>query len=191
MMQEEQERILRMVEEGQISAEEAGELLSALGGEEGISAAEGAPAAAIDQPLEPLEKPWEVPFFGGLIVALLGTFGLWRRRGRGGILAIGAWGTVLFGMVVAAAGFWSRDVPWLHLRVEEKDGDKISLSFPLPLFLANWFLGMARSYVDEDTAAHLDSASGFIEALRTEQQVEPFSIRVDEGDGDRVHIYIA
>jgi len=188
-MSEEQERILQMVAEGQISAAEGNELLTALG-EEGE--AEGVPAVA--RPEAPLERAWEIPFFGGLMVALLGSFGLLRRDRRrgpvGGLKGIGAWGTFLLGLMVAGVGLWSRNVPWLHLRVQEQDGDKISLSFPLPLFLANWFLGIARTYVDEETAAHLESAAGFIEALREDPEGEPFTIQVDEGDGDRVLIYI-
>ena len=183
-MSEERARILGMVEQGKISAGEANELLEAMGDK----AEEGIPPLAT--PEAPLERAWEVPFFGGLMVALLGGFGLVRRRGRDGVLGIGAWTTFLLGLAVAGIGLWSRDVPWLHLRVEEKDGDKISFSFPLPLFLANWSLGLARSYVDDETAARLESAGDFIEALRADPGAEPFAIQVDEGDGDRVLIYI-
>lgn len=184
-MNEEQERILRMVEEGRVSAAEANELLTAVAGE-----GEAEAAAPMAQAEAPLERAWEVPFFGGLMVALLGSFGLLRRGGRRGLLGAGAWGTLVLGLAVAGAGLWSRNVPWLHLRVEEQDGNRIRLSFPLPLFLAKWFLGIARTYVDEETAARLESAAGFIEALGDEPSGEPFSIQVDEGDGDRVLIYI-
>jgi hypothetical protein len=184
-MSEERERILRMVEEGKISVVEAGDLLDALGNE-----SETADVPAVEHPEGSLKRAWEVPFFGGLLVALLGGFGLWRQGGRRSVLGIGAWVTFFLGLAAAGVGLWSRNVPWLHLRVEEKDGEKINLSFPLPLFLASRFLGAARTYVDEETAAHLESASGFIEALRNDPNGEPFTIQVDEGDGDRVLIYI-
>lgn len=182
-MDEEQERILKMVEAGQISAGEANELLEALG-----TGAEEAPAPA-QQVETPLDRPWEVPFFGGLVVALLGSMGL-IGRGRSGLLRIGAWTTFLLGVLLTAVGFWSRDVPWLHLRVVEQDGDRISLSFPLPFFLADWSLRLAGTYLDEDTAARLASAAEFVEAWQRDPDGDPFTIQVDEGDGDQVLIYI-
>lgn len=193
-MREEEERILKMVEEGAISADEAGELLSA------IEAAEKAvPPQATEVPgttpataARPgLDRAWEVPFFGGFVVAAFGLLGLIRTRGRDGLLArTGAGLTLVLGLLGIFVGLWSRDAAWLHVRVQERDGDKVNLSFPLPLGLADWVINLARGYVDVETAGHLDSAQAFLDALRRGESGEPFTVEVEEGDGDRVFIQI-
>lgn len=191
-MREEEERILKMVEQGAITAEEGSELLSALE-EEG----ETVPVTAADVPgtattaKSRFDRAWEVPFFGGVVVAGFGLSGLIRTRGRDGVLArTGAVLTFLLGLLAVFVGLWSRNAAWLHIRVQERDGDNVNLSFPLPLGLADWVINLARGYVDEETAGHLDDAQAFIDALRRGESGEPFTVEVEEGDGDRVFIQI-
>lgn len=192
-MDEEREHILRMVEEGTISADEAGALLSALGQEGDVDTQP--PAAAIDR--EPPARPWEFPFFGGLVVAVLGLLGLSRalRQPRAGrapslLAQAGAGVTLLVGLVAVAVGFWSRTAPWLHVRVFSREGQTVTVSLPLPLFLADWALDLADAFVDEESAAQLHSVADFVDALRRGDATEPFSVEIQEGDGDRVLVQI-
>lgn len=192
-MDEEREHILRMVEEGTISADEAGALLSAL---EGESEAERRPQP-VEEERQPPARPWEFPFFGGLIVAVLGLLGLSRavRQPRAGrapslLARAGAGFTLLVGLVAIAVGFWSRTAPWLHVRIFSREGQHVNISMPLPLFLADWALDLADAFVDEESAAQLHSVADFVDALRRGDATEPFSVEIQEGDGDRVLVQI-
>lgn len=190
-MDEEREHILRMVEEGTISADEAGALLSALG-EEG-----DADTQPVVEERELPARPWEFPFFGGIVVVVLGLLGLSRamRQPRAGrapslLARVGAGFTLLVGLVAIAVGFWSRTAPWLHVRVFSREGQQVNVSLPLPLFLADWALDLADAFVDEDSAAQLHSVADFVDALRRGDAAEPFSVEIQEGDGDRVLVQI-
>jgi hypothetical protein len=190
-MREEEERILKMVEEGAISADEAGELLSAMEKAEEVAPAQAPEVPDRDGTRARFDRAWEVPFFGGFVVAGFGLLGLIRTRGRDGVFVrTGASLTFVLGLLGIFVGHWSRDAAWLHIRVQERDGDNVNLSFPLPLGLADWVMNLARGYVDEETAGHLDNAQAFIDALRRGEKGEPFTVEVEEGDGDRVFIQI-
>jgi hypothetical protein len=179
-MQTERERILAMVAAGTISAAEGDELLRALGEEPAREAQPGA---------FPLTRDWEIPFGAGLAITFLGFAGL-LRRDRGCLGSLGAWGTFLLGVTVAAAGLAGRNSPWLHVRVHEPDGDDLHFRFPVPLFLAHWLLGLARPYVDAETGRYLDGASNFLHALRAGDAREPFSVEIEGDDGEQVLIYL-
>lgn len=180
-MSEERQRVLRMLGEGTISAEEADDLLAAL--EDGE---ESPTQAAATSP--PMDRPWEVPFFGGLVVAALGALGL---RGNRGVLArLGAWVTFVVGAGTALVGFWSRTAPWLHVDVQERDGDRVKISLPLPLFLAGRLLDLARGFVDDETASQLDAFAGFIDDIQRGEGGAPYTVEIEDGDGDKVLIYL-
>ncbi|HSM57948.1 MAG TPA: hypothetical protein VK879_17470 [Candidatus Sulfomarinibacteraceae bacterium] len=192
-MDEERERILQLVESGKITAEEAGALLSALAGE---SEAEAQPQP-VQEARQPLDRPWEIPVFGGVVVAVLGLLGLGRalsqpRRGkRPSLLAqAGAGFTLLIGLAAVAAGLWSRTAPWLHVRIFSQEGENVNISLPLPLFLADWAIDLADAFMDEEAAVQLHSVADFVDALRRGDAAAPFSLEIQEGDGDRVLVQI-
>src|SRR5690606_7767261 len=117
--------------------------------------------------------PWEAPFVAGIVLSGFGLLGLMRSR-RGNIFGrIGAWLTLLLGLGSAAVGFWSRNAPWLHIDVREKDGHDINISLPLLLPVARAALNIARSFVDASTAEQLDTAAAFIEGLESGEPSEP------------------
>jgi hypothetical protein len=184
-MENERERILKMVEEGTMSADEAHELLAALDDESAVDAGQ---AQALPQEMD---QPWEVPFFGGLIVSAFGILGLLRApRDDGKLARRGAWLTLLLGALGIAVGYWSRSAHWLHVQVQERDGDQIKISLPLPLGLADQILSLVLNLVDEETRPHVENAGAFLDALKRGETGDPFTVEVDDGEGDRVLIYI-
>ena len=99
----------------------------------------------------------------------------------------------MFAGFAAVVAFLSRRATWLHVRVREKEGRRIAISMPLPLRLANWGIGIARGFVDDDTRSHLTMASEFIRAAQDtmrEPGAAPLFIDVDDDDGDQVEVYI-
>jgi hypothetical protein len=204
-MDEGRERVLNMLQEGKISAEEAAELLEAL------DAAAG-PAPELESPepvIQPVSYPvraelppdlarfrryWQIPFFGALILTIL--IALWLRslyRSSDGGVTLG-FGCVLSLFILMTGltllALLSRRAPWIHVRVQEAGGSRVAISLPLPIRLARWGLQLARGYVGADVQEHLDTAAAFLDAAGENRGGEPLTISVNEEGGDRVQIYI-
>jgi len=194
-MELERLQILKMLEAGSIDAEEAATLLAALGE---TPDAEDAPMeiqAPVQKTTEPIANPWAgfwmlglviglaVLFFGALIVSVVYASG-----GAWGVLLCG-WPLVFLGLLVAVIAVWSRQATWMHLRIEEKDERKISMSFPLPLTLAAWVMRFVQPFVPQLRDTGVDD---LIIALRdSAAQGEPMVIDVqDDEEGEKVQIYI-
>lgn len=186
MISEERDQILKMVESGDLSATEAAELLAVLEDNKEESAASSAMSARVKR-----EAQWEAPVIAGIVVSGFGLLGLMRARNAGTLRRIGALLTLFLGLVALVIGIWSRNAPWLHVDVRERDGNTIRVRLPLLLPLARPLLDLARGFVDADTARQLDNAGAFIDALQRGEQQEPFRVEVDDGDGNNVVVYVA
>lgn len=188
-MSDDREHILRMVEEGTLSADEANEMLEALETEE-----EARPVSAPTP--ENVYRPWQIPVVGGLLLLAIGGLGMAQlaRRRRSGPLGpvarVGAGSAFLLGLLLTALGLWSRNAVWLHVRVEEEDGPTVNVSIPLPLGLAERAVTFAREQADEETAGRLDAAAAFLASIRHGGEREPFTIEVSEGEDTRVFVYL-
>jgi hypothetical protein len=101
------------------------------------------------------------------------------------------WFPFLFGVLVLALAWATRNTPWLHIRVHQKPGEspqKIAISLPLPLRLSAWFLQMFRGRIPQMGNTNLDEIVLGLENITPDA---PFYVEVDEGeDGERVQIYI-
>lgn len=184
-MSEERDHILKMVEDGAISATEAADLLASIEDdvEDGLTSDESPLAMSGD-------KPWEAPVIAGAVLSGFGLLGLMRSRKAGVLGRVGAWATLLLGIGAMAIGLLSRNAPWLHVRVRDQEGKSIDIQLPLPLPFAAQILGMVRGFVDAETAAHVDSALAFIDGLQRGEQQDPLSIEVDDGEGNLVQVTI-
>lgn len=185
-MSEERDKILNMVESGAISATEAAELLAALDDEQ------ASPAMPDLMPAPDRgEPPWEAPVVAGIVVTGFGLLGLIRAR-RGGILGrLGALLTLLLGLVAVTIGILSRNAPWLHVDVRERNGKNVRVSLPLPLPLARPLLELARGFVDGETARNVDNALASLDAWQSGEGLDPVRIEVDDDEGTTVCIYMA
>jgi hypothetical protein len=77
-------------------------------------------------------------------------------------------------------------------KILRRYGKRIAISLPLPFTLAGWSIRWARRFVDEDAAAHLDTAAGFLQIMRDDQSAgdaQPIVIDVDE-ESERVQVCI-
>lgn len=193
-MREEQLKILQMVESGQIGAEEAAELLSALEMAE-ADVQEEAPTSKQDPGMLPRSSAWAhfwiyplmvgavILIIGGLIVGLVYSIG----AARGWLLC--GWLPILLGLTVILLALWTRHARWLHLRISEGNERKMALSIPLPLTLAAWVLKVAQPFVPQLRDTGVDD---LIIALRdSATRDEPLFIDVqDDEEGERVELYI-
>jgi hypothetical protein len=191
-MKEERLAILRMLEAGEIDAEQAATLLAATETQEDESQqgqdVEGYPG---EQPGSAWSRFWIYPLIAGGSVLFAGAviMGLVNatNAARGWLMC--AWLPMLLGLVVLLLAWWTRKAKWLHLRIREGDRQTMALSFPLPLTLAAWVLKVAQPFVPELKKTGIDD---LIIALRDGVTGdEPIYIDVqDDSDGERVQLYI-
>jgi hypothetical protein len=203
-MSEDRLQVLKMVEAGQVSTEEALRLLAAL--EEADAAHTGADAAD-EMDLEeenagpPADLPnpsgwWIYPTAAGAVVMAIGAplvaLGLSGRAAIFWAIFCG-WIPFFVGLFVLTLGVWSRNARWLHLRINNVHSGRrtLALSLPLPLTLTAWMVRLIRPYVPELKNTAVDEA---ILALRdgvTEGEEQPLYVDVqDDEGGEQVMIYI-
>ena len=197
-MENERLEILKMLEAGQIDAQEAASLLAALAESEAAEDAAESPAEGLPsdrEPPEPMETRWArfwiYPMMAGGAILLLGALivGLVSLSGGAWGWLLCGWPLLLLGLLVFVLALWSRSATWMHLRISEQGRRKMAFSFPVPLGLAAWAIRIAQPFVpqlrdtgvDEVILAVRDSAS----------RGEPLFIDVqDDEDGERVELYI-
>jgi len=192
-MKEERMEILRMVEAGQVQAEEAAALLAALD----TPKPESEPKVRLPKsepppsPRETWARYWIYPMAAGGAALFLGLLILGPIYSAGdglGWLLCG-WPLMLLGLAVVLLVWWSRRATWMHVKITEKDGTGFTISFPLPLTLAAWVLKFAQPFVPQLRDTGVDEV---VFALRDGiTSGEPITIDVeDDTDGERVQIYI-
>jgi hypothetical protein len=137
---------------------------------------------------------WMIPMWIGVGITVIGGLFMYLALRASGIgFWFGcAWLPFLLGLAVMALAWGSRTARWLHLRVQQKPGErpqKIAISFPLPLRLTAWFL---RVFGHRIPGLQNTSVDEIIMALgETTSPETPFYLEVDEGeDGEKVQIYI-
>jgi len=191
-MHSEHEKILHMVEQGTITAEEAQELLDAMEDYEDES---GIDDLVYDVPEAfGSRQIWRRPFGISMVVATIGGSLLLRTRRATGLFT---WfrGVVLLpltlvAMLVAVVTYLSKDGPWLHVRVRSAERERISLSLPFPLHLIRGGLLMARSQIsDNEIGEKMDAAAEFLEAVETSDLRDPLTIDVMD-EGNNVQIFL-
>lgn len=194
--------ILEQLRNGDISADEAEKMLSELGSpsiiepdEEDdrlIVAPRGEDAGiTYDESLPQFNNLWQWITAAGAAVFLLFGLLVTSITGLFAVLCFGPF--VLAGFGIAALGLWSRSSHWIHVRVREKDGDKISISFPLPLGFAGAIMRIVQPMVSM-RAGDVDlsglNLAELISAMGDELSPEnPIMVAVDDDD-DQVLVYI-
>ena len=206
MSPEERKRILKMVEDGRITAEEAASLMKALdeaakadGDIFNMEAGQGSGASGtpeLEKTAERARGLWQIPLWIGVFLTVLTAWGMYAIQQSAGynfwFHCLTIW--LMFSVALIALAGWSRTARWLFVNVERPRGDgprRITFGLPLPIGLAGWFLrnfghnieGLRHTNVDEIVEAVSMAASATDGA--------PLIVNVDEGEvGERVQIFI-
>jgi hypothetical protein len=182
---EERTQILKMVEAGQISTEEALQLLDALNG------AEPSDGVEVEADIPNTSSLWLYPTIVGAVVMAVGAplmaLGLTGQVAIFWAVSCG-WIPFFIGLAILTLGVWSRNARWFYLRISNAHSGKrsLALGFPLPLTLAAWVLRMIRPYVPQLEGTGVDD-----DGLGGETDDQPVYIDVlDDDDGEHVQIYI-
>ena len=209
MSSEERKKILQMVADGKISAEQAASLMKALEADEepapieviepeptsGFVANEASSAPEFERVKARARQFAMIPLWVGVVIAVLSAWGIYGIQQNAGM---NFWFYCLLfplflGVLLIVIGAGGQSSRWLYVnvdRLQAADGPKnITLGFPLPLGLTAWFLrtfghnirGMQNTNVD-DIIQILDT---------TKKSGEPFIVNVhDDEDGENVQVYI-
>lgn len=194
---EERIRILEMIENDAISAEEGLSLLQALEHsvpEEGAREPFDRDFLARPEDLSKWKRWWLLPLLMGIGITLLGggwMYAAWNAHGFG-LLFLLTWIPFFVGVGILALAWGSRNSPWLHLRIQQAPGAKprrIAFSFPIPLRLLAWVLNTFGGWFPID----LNGVDEILFALKNSASEEmPVVIDVDEGEGgEKVQVIIA
>ena len=205
MSSEEQKQILKMVEDGRISAEEALTLIKALEqapAEEGVGVFEAEVAQGVGRSAGPefeqikarAQKFAMLPLWIGVVFTVLAAYWMFAlvQDANYGFWFFCAWFPLLLGLLLVTLSAGGMNSRWLYVNVDQQKGEwpqHITLGFPIPLGIIAWLLrnfghfipGMDKTNVDEILMA----------LSLTEHLDEPLIVNVDEGDGgERVQVYI-
>lgn len=208
MSSEERIKILKMVEDGKISAEEAASLMRALDSDsaeaevevfqaESSTGFEGGgttSAPEFDEVKRRARNLAMIPLWSGVVIAVFSAWGIYSIQQSAGMnfwfycLMFPLFLGVL--LIVLGAGGGSK---WLYVNVDRRnahDGPKnITLGFPLPLGLTAWFL---RNFGHNIRGLKETNVDDIIQVLHlTGTTSEPLIVNVQDGaNGEHVQVYI-
>jgi hypothetical protein len=216
--------IMRMVQAGEISAEEGSRWIAALKSEKRLSdpvknefSDEALPpetaqvevsAEAFDADPEVMnelseddlrlridgwKRWWTLPFTIGIILTILAAIWMYQGWEAAGL----SWGFWLswipfsIGIAIAALAWASQTMPWLHLRIRDKDSSPglIAFSLPLPVKLASWGLKRFEQFSpDEFRDKHFGEMAEALSAVFETE--DPIQIMVNGDAEERVEVFI-
>ena len=188
-MNGEREKILAMLEEGTISAAEAQELLEA------IDVTDEMDAKDFSWPEMPARgEAWRRPFNLALFGSIMGAVLLLATRKSGGLLRflrlILLWPLTLFSAAAALVTYFTKDSPWIHVRVRSKDGTDFTVSLPFPASALHKAMDVIREQApDPETQEKLDAAAEILAEMDTADLRNPLVIDISD-EGDSVQVYL-
>ncbi len=208
MSAEEKKAILKMVEEGKITAEEAERLLEALealeaddaDSQENVFDTETSQnfAGEADEDLNAIADKvrgfWKIPLWGGIIFTFLG--GWWMQQALQssgfGFWFYCSWLPFLLGVLVIALVVSGRKSHWLFVNIKQSPGESpenIAFGFPLPLSFTAWILGSFGHYIP--AMKNVAGVEKILEAL-ADTPVGDTALIVDvkEDDGEEVQVFV-
>jgi hypothetical protein len=202
-MSEERAKILNMLADGKINAEQASQLLSALGGAPDGAASEEAvlrpgQAASTGASTPPDLTPhfgslWLIPMYVGLVLFVCGALAAFPlyAGGAGWVFAVCGWPVFVIGLLTMIGAWLSSRSRWIHVRITNVDGSKrsIKFSFPIPLRLSAWALKTGSRFIPKLKDTGVDEMIAALDEGMTGDQPLVVDVQEDD-DGERVQVYI-
>ena len=212
MSSEERKKILQMVEDGKITAEQAASLMRAIEAD--------TDADAVEAPIEILETGTAtggseervyapefeevkararrfamIPLWIGVAITILSAWGIYSVQQSSGLsfwfffLLI----PLLIGVLLIALGASGQSARWLYINVDRRNAQEgprnITLGFPLPLGLTAWVLRNFGHHMRGMDYTNVDEIIQILDA--TGKSGAPLIINAnDNEDGEHVQVYI-
>ena len=211
MSSEDRKKILQMVADGKLSAEEAAKLMRALDesaeevpspepevimAESGLDG-ERTDAPEIDEVRRRARKFSSAFLWIGIFMTVFIAWWMFSIQQNSGLnfwfYCLGM--PLAFSILLIALGAGSRSSRWLYVNVDRsqsKDQDgprKISLAFPLPLSLTAWFIRVFGKRIDGLKDKNVNDVATLVTLLKETR--DPFVVHVDDSDdGEKVQVFI-
>lgn len=216
MSSEERKKILQLVEEGKLSAEDAASLMRAL--DEAAEAAEAeveiihreagsgfesdassessrSEAPEFDRIKARARRFALIPLWVGVLITVVSAWAIYAIQQNAGA---NFWFycmifPLMLGVLLIALGSGGRSTRWIYVNVDRRDvkpGDgprHITIGFPAPLGLLGWFFGTFGQNIQGMGKGKGQAIAEMMEAARTSD--EPLMINVDDDDA-HVQVYI-
>jgi hypothetical protein len=214
MTDSERQQILKMIDDGKISADQGLVLMQALGDEPedevalaeppavevlssiapeatGADAGEHKTDPEFDRKVNRFRKLWTIPLWLGVALTVAGAYWMYSALQASGL---GFWfffaGLPFWsGVLLTALAFSSRTSRWIYINVKQKPGEtpqRIVLVFPLSL--VSWIYQFGKHSVPQRERGAVDEV---MQALfESTHSSEPFMVDVKEEDGEHVQVYI-
>ena len=205
MSEEEKKEILKMVEEGKITADEAIILLKAIEADTDEAESEAFSTEASENHAsgadsnfnaiaDKVRSFWRIPLGIGIIITVLS--GLWMlgaMQSNGfGFWFYCSWFPFSLGVLIVALAAGSKRSHWLFVKVKQAPGEKpqnITFGFPLPLRFSAWIL---RSFGHKIPG--MENVGGVEDILETlaDTPIGDSALIVDvhDNDGEEVQVFI-
>ena len=205
MSSEERKKILQMVADGKITAEEAatlmraldesaGEEIEVLGTESGFGY-ERSDAPEFEHFRKRAMRFAMIPLWIGILFTVLSAWAMFSIQQNAGL---NFWFFCMsmpfvLGVLMIAMGAGSRSSRWLYVNVDRTHQNEwprnITIALPLPLGLVSWFLKNFGSHIEGLKRTTVDEVVMAISMAET--ITEPLIINVDDSDdGERVQVFI-
>lgn len=205
----ERQQVLKMVEDGKITAEEGLKLMQALGenafGEDDLAEAldvvetetDGEAERGtksdpdFDRAIGRFRRLWLVPLAAGSLLTIASAWWMYVSLQNSGLgfWFYCAWLPFLLGVSAIAIAFESRTSRWLYVNVQQKPGEspqRILILFPLSP--VSWLLGLFGNFIPGVQKSTVDEV---IQAVfKSTKSSEPLLVDVHDKDGQHVQVYI-
>ena len=216
MSSEERRKILQMVQDGKISAEQGASLMHALEDDADPAEAEvevletgassgpgGTDAPEFEEVRARVRRFAMIPLWIGVIISVLSAWAIYGVQQSAGI--INFWFfcllvPLLLGVLLIALSAGGQSSKWLYVNVDRRNATdwprNITLGFPLPLGLTAWFLRTfghtIRGMKNTGGAVPWTKVDEIIQILdATGKSGAPLIINAnDNEDGEHVQVYI-
>ncbi len=206
MAAEEKKQILKMVEDGKITAEEAIDLLKAVElddaeDEADLFETEASPGSTsepdenLDAIADRARSFWNIPLWIGIGLTVLGGLWMsWSMQSSGfGFWFYCAWLPFLLGVFVVAAAAGSRSSRWIFVHIKQSPGETpqtITFGLPLPLRFSAWVMRTFGHWMPDNVDAL--AISEILESM-ADSPSNKASVIVDvqdDEDGEHVQVFI-
>jgi hypothetical protein len=211
MTSDERSKILKMIQEGKISAEDGLNLMKAMEEQPTIdetnqkTTSPSSSSPEVIDPPPPAHDPgisetmnkarslWMIPFWIGLAITMIGSWIMYSNMlplsGFSGMFYCLGLPILILGILIIMLGWSSKTSRWLFVSIDQEPGEtpqRIRFGFPLPLGLASWFF---RTFGNSINGIKNVPIEQMIDALHDSS--DPLVVNVDEGDnGEKVQVYI-
>lgn len=203
---EERKKILQMVQDGRISAEQAASLIRALEedpAEAEVNVVEPGSGSGYERNEAPEFESVKsrarhfamIPLWIGVFLVVFSAWGIYSVQQNAGVnfwffcLLV----PLLFGVLLITLGAGGERSKWLYVNVDRRNAQdwprNITFGFPLPLGLTAWFLRIFGQYIHGMERTNVDEIIQILDA--TGKSGAPLIINAnDNEDGEHVQVYI-